>query len=79
MEVIVKKHTDIVEAHACIESTMGAEFVAKSTLKQIYSWGELLWHSILCTGDKYLACVYITFKFDICRANITAAAALDTT
>lgn len=38
MKIIVKKHTDVDEAHACIESTMGAEFVSKSTLKQIYSW-----------------------------------------
>jgi len=38
VNVIVKKHTDLEEAHACIESTMGAEFVSKSTLKQIYSW-----------------------------------------
>lgn len=38
MEVTVKKHTDIHEAHACIESTMAAEFVSKSTLRQIYSW-----------------------------------------
>jgi len=37
-DIVIKKHTDIEEAHACIESTMGAEFVAKSTLKQIYSW-----------------------------------------
>ncbi|MFA7287345.1 MAG: hypothetical protein WC055_00550 [Melioribacteraceae bacterium] len=37
-KVIITKHTDIEEAHSCIESTMGAEFVAKSTLKQIYSW-----------------------------------------
>lgn len=36
--IIIKKHTDLAEAHACIESTMGAEFVAKSTLKQIYMW-----------------------------------------
>lgn len=38
MKVLVKKHTDVEEARACIESTMGAEFVANSTLKQIYSW-----------------------------------------
>jgi len=38
MDIFIKKHTDLAEAHACIESTMGAEFVSKSTLKQIYSW-----------------------------------------
>lgn len=38
MKVIVKKHTGIEEAHACIESTMQSEFVAKSSLVQIYSW-----------------------------------------
>lgn len=38
MKVLITKHTDINEAKACIESTMTPEFVAKSTLKQIYSW-----------------------------------------
>jgi hypothetical protein len=38
MEVIVKKHTDVEEAHACIASTMGAEVLLHSTLKQIYGW-----------------------------------------
>lgn len=38
MGIIVKKHTDIEEARACIESTMAAEFVSQSTLRQIYSW-----------------------------------------
>jgi len=38
MQVTIKKHTDLDEARACIESTMAAEFISKSTLKQIYSW-----------------------------------------
>ena len=38
MQVVIKKHTDIDEARACIESTMAPEFVAKSTLKEIYRW-----------------------------------------
>ena len=38
MNIYAKKHTDIDEARACIESTMAPEFVAKSTLRQIYQW-----------------------------------------
>ena len=38
MKVLITKHTGIEEARACIESTMAAEFVSKSTLRQIYSW-----------------------------------------
>lgn len=38
MEVIVTKHTGVEEARKCIESTMAADFVSKSTLRQIYSW-----------------------------------------
>jgi len=38
LKVIIEKHTDLEEARACIESTMAAEFISKSTLKQIYSW-----------------------------------------
>lgn len=38
MEVIVKKHTNIEEAHACIESTMANEFISKSSLRSIYGW-----------------------------------------
>lgn len=38
---------------------------------------ELLRHPLLCAGNKHLACIYITFDFDICRAYITTAAALD--
>ena len=47
MEIEVKKHTDIEEARACIESTMGAEFVSKSTLRQIYSWEHSITRSQL--------------------------------
>ena len=47
MKVIVKKHTDIAEAHLCIESTMGAEFVSFSSLKQIYSWEHSITRSQL--------------------------------
>lgn len=38
MKVKIKKHTDIEEAYACIQSTSRAELVLKSTLRQIYSW-----------------------------------------
>lgn len=46
-EVIVKKHTDLADAHACIKSTMAPEFVAKSTLQQIYSWEHSITRSQL--------------------------------
>ena len=38
MKVEVKKHTDVEEARACIESTMAKEFVSKSNLHDIYRW-----------------------------------------
>ncbi len=38
MKVIVKKHTDLEEARACLESTMGSDFSSAATLKQIYGW-----------------------------------------
>lgn len=37
-KIEIKKHTDLEEARKCIESTMDAEFISKSTLKQIYHW-----------------------------------------
>ncbi len=47
MKVIVKKHTDIEEARACIESTMASEFISKSTLRQIYGWEHSITRSQL--------------------------------
>lgn len=38
MRVEIKKHTDLEEARACIESTMAAEFVSESNLHDIYRW-----------------------------------------
>lgn len=38
LRVEVIKHTDIAEAHACISSTMAAEKVLRSTLRDIYMW-----------------------------------------
>lgn len=37
-KVIVKKHTDLEEARACLESTMGSDFSSTATLRQIYGW-----------------------------------------
>jgi hypothetical protein len=38
MKVLIKKHTSIDEAHACIRSTMADETILKSTLMDIYRW-----------------------------------------
>ncbi len=38
MSCEIKKHTSLEDARDAVNSTMGAGFAAKATLKQIYSW-----------------------------------------
>jgi len=65
MKVIVKKHTDIEEAHACIESTMAPDFVAKATLKDIYSWEHSVTRSQLFSVQ--LIDVFSFVSVHLCR------------
>ncbi len=38
MTCVIKKHTGIEDARDAINSTMGAGFAAKATLRQVYAW-----------------------------------------